>query len=102
MRVEAIRLALSNHPSLLKRLLNADGDGINLQSTPELLDCDDPEDILVRLAWDIWNGAGETEFDKVLNQLCTEDFLAFLAAMKKFSELRSRIHSAYASGSEND
>lgn len=101
-RVEAIRTALAHHPSLLKRLLNGSGDCIDLNATPDALDCDEPEDILVRVAWDIWNGSGETEFDKVLHQLMADDYEAVLNAMKKFGKLRERIYSAYASGSEND
>jgi len=101
-RVEAIKAALEHHPSLLKRLLNGDFDSINLNATVEALDCDEPEDILARVAWDIWNGSGETEFDKILHQLAPEDYEAVLNSMKKFGELRGRIYSAYASGSEND
>ncbi|HEB73354.1 MAG TPA: hypothetical protein ENI77_12150 [Nitrospirae bacterium] len=101
-RVDAIRAALKHHPSLLKRLLNDNQDGINLNATVEALDCDEPEDILVRVAWDIWNGSGETEFDKILHQLMPDDYEAVLNSMKKFGKLRERIYSAYASGSEND
>lgn len=102
LRVGAIRDVLAHHPALLKRLLNDNGDGINLNATPDELDCDEPEDILVRVAWDIWNGSGETEFDKVLHQLTADDYEAFLNSMIKFGKLRQRIYSAYASGSEND
>lgn len=102
LRVEAIKAALEHHPSLLKRLLNDNQDSINLNATPEELDCDEPEDTLVRVAWDIWNGSGETELDKVLHQLTGDDYEAFLNSMKKFGRLRERIYSAYASGSEND
>ncbi len=102
LRLEAIRAALVHHPSLLKLLLNKSGDSMDLKSTPEHLDCDEPEDILARIAWDIWNGTGETEFDKVLHHLSMDDFHAFLEAMKIFGRLRDKIYSAYASGSEDD
>jgi len=101
-RVAAIKTLMRNRPSLLEKMLDETGQGFNLDATPESVDCDDPEEILIRLAWDIWNGTGETEFDKVLEMLPVEDFTAFVAAMGKFEELRERIFHAYASGSEND
>lgn len=102
MRVEAIKIVLANHPDLLKQVLNEKGDGIDLNSTPDEMDCYEPDDVLVRIAWDIWNGSGETEFDKVLELLPMEDFHAFIEAMEKFAELRKRIHHSYASGMEDD
>jgi len=102
LRIEAISLALRNHPDLLEEILNHNRDGINLESTPDNLDCSEPFNTLVRVAWDIWNGTGETEFDMVLELLPAADFCAFVEAMKKFSQLRDRIYHSYASGSEND
>ncbi|MGK7344391.1 MAG: hypothetical protein ACNS63_01110 [Candidatus Nitrospinota bacterium M3_3B_026] len=102
MRLSAIRAVLRNHPEVLKEIIAPDGQGINLKATPDELDMIEPMDILVRVAWDIWNGTGETEFDKVLDQLPPEDFEAFIDAMKGFAELRRRIWSSYATGAEND
>lgn len=102
MRLAAIKTVLRNHPLLLQELLTPDGEGMNLEATPEALDFDEPADIIVRLAWDIWNGTGETEFDKVLDQLPQPDFEAFIDAMRDFSQLRRKIWSLYASGSEDD
>jgi len=102
MRVSAIKAALRNHPAMLEKLLTPAGDSMNVEATPEALDFDEPADILVRLAWDIWNGSGETEFDKILDQLPQKDFDAFIDAMKEFSELRRKIWFCYASGSEDD
>jgi len=102
MRIEAIKTALRNHPFLVRELLTPDGKGMNLDATPEALDLDEPADILVRIVWDIWNGTGETEFDKVLDQLPKDDFDAFVDAMKAFSDLRQKIWHSYATGAEND
>jgi len=102
LRVEAIKKLLRNHPGVLKKLLDPSGQTLNVSSTPESMDLFEPEEILVRVAWDIWNGAGETEFHKVLHVLEMEDFNAFMDAMEGFRALRRRIHQMYASGSEND
>ncbi|MDH5679349.1 MAG: hypothetical protein OEZ55_05830 [Nitrospinota bacterium] len=102
LRVEAIKALLRNHPSILAQLLVEDESGINLNSTPDSMDLYNQEDILVRVAWDIWNGAGETEFHAVLHDLSMEDFDAFLEAMAKFKILRLKIHHLYASGAEDD
>ncbi len=102
LRLCAIKELLKNHPDLLGKLLSSDGGSINLGATPDNLDCYDPDDVLVRLAWDIWNGTGETEFDKVLSVLQAEDFGSFIDAMKIFLQLQEKIHHAYATGSEND
>ncbi|MDH5637680.1 MAG: hypothetical protein OEZ04_04255 [Nitrospinota bacterium] len=102
LRVEAIKELLRNHPSILAKLLDGDGTGINLNSTPDNMDLFDPEEILVRVAWDIWNGAGETEFHSVLHDLSMEDFDAFMDAMVIFKKLRMKIHHLYVSGAEDD
>ncbi|MDH5509380.1 MAG: hypothetical protein OEZ32_03395 [Nitrospinota bacterium] len=102
LRVEAIKALLRNHPSILAQMLDGEGTTVNLNSTPESMDLFDPEEILVRVAWDIWNGAGETEFHSVLHTLSIEDFDAFMDAMVIFKKLRMKIHHLYASGSEDD
>ncbi len=101
MRLDAIKAVLRNHPVIMDMLITSDGN-FNTEATPEFLDLDDSGDILVRLAWDIWNGGGESELDKILNQLSQEDFAAFIDGMKGFYDLRQKIHYAYISGSEND
>ena len=102
MRVDAIKTLLRNHPSILAQLLNEDQSSVNLDSTPDNMDLYDPEEILVRVAWDIWNGTGDTEFHSVLHDLTMEDFEAFMEAMSIFKALRVKIHHLYASGSEDD
>lgn len=102
LRVEAIKKLLRNHPSVLKRLLEPSGETLNVSATAESMDLFEPEEILTRIAWDIWNGAGETEFHKVLHDLSMEDFDAFMDAMETFRKLRRKIHGLYASGSEDD
>lgn len=102
MRLSAIRTVLRNHPEVLKEIIAPDGKGMRLDATPDELDMIEPMDILVRMAWDIWNGTGETEFDKVLDQLPPEDFAAFIDAMGQFAELRRKIWYSYATGAEND
>jgi hypothetical protein len=101
-RSEAIKTLLRNYPPMLADVLHDNGEGIKLDATVENLDLDEPFETLLRVAWDIWNGTGETEFDQVLEALTMEDFMAFLDSMKKYAELRQKIHSAYASGAEND
>ncbi|VAX22607.1 hypothetical protein MNBD_NITROSPINAE01-327 [hydrothermal vent metagenome] len=101
MRLTAIKTVLRNHPFLIEKLTKENG-AFDTTATPETLDLDDPGDILVRLAWDIWNGGGETELDKVFNQLSEEDFVAFIDGMKDFLALRKKIHFAYVSGMEDD
>lgn len=101
MRVTAIKTILRNHPFIIEKMIKAN-DTFDTNATPEALDLDDPADILVRLAWDIWNGGGETELDKVFNQLSEEDFVAFIDGMKDFLALRKKIHFAYVSGMEDD
>jgi len=100
LRVEAIKKLLVNHPSLLKQVIK--DETMNLDAVPEEMDLFEPEEILLRVAWDIWNGAGETEFHQVLNELSMEDFDAFMDAMEGFRTLRLKIHHLYASGAEND
>ncbi|MDH4182612.1 MAG: hypothetical protein OEV92_00185 [Nitrospinota bacterium] len=102
LRVAAIKTLLRNHPTVLARLLAKDGTTMNLASTPESMDLYDPEEILVRVAWDIWNGAGETEFHKILHDISMPDFDAFMDAMVAFRALRQKIEHLYASGAEND
>ena len=100
MRVDAIRQLMRNHPSLLAKVIR--NGTMNLEADPDKMDLFEPEEILVRLAWDIWNGAGETEFHQVLHEISMEDFDAFMDAMTTFRALRLKIHHLYASGSEND
>ncbi len=101
-RTEAIKTLLRNHSPLLSDVLDASGDGMNKNATVDAMDLDEPFETLLRVAWDIWNGTGETEFCKVLESLCTEDFMAFIDSMEKCTELRRKIHGAHISGSEND
>ncbi len=101
MRTSAIEMVLRNHPFLLGKLITEDGQ-FNTGATPEKLDLDEPADILVRIAWDIWNGGGETEFEKILTQLPQDDFIAFIDSMTEFLRLRKKIHFSYITGSEND
>ena len=100
MRSSAIKILLRNHPRIISDILG--GGSFNLNATPENMDYDDNGEILLRVAWDIWNGAGCAEFDRILNELPAEDFDAFIDAMKEFASLRARIRFAYASGSQND
>ncbi len=102
MRLAAIKTLLRNHPRLLEKLVTPDGKRFNVESTPEALALDDPWDVLIRVAWDIWNGAGGAEFDRVLNELAQDDFDAFADAMRDFSDLRKKIRFAYVSGMEDD
>lgn len=101
MRLLAIKTVFRNHPVLLEKISTPQGD-FNLSSTPEALNLDEPADILIRIAWDIWNGSGESELDKILNQLSSDDFEAFIDAMKDYHALRQKIHFSYVSGAEND
>ncbi|MBI5815724.1 MAG: hypothetical protein HZB29_08965 [Nitrospinae bacterium] len=101
MRGAAIRTLLRNHPRILCEVLDESCD-INQEMTPDNVDYDDTGEILLRVAWDIWNGSGEAEFHRVLNELPAEDFEAFVDAMKDFAALRAKIRFAYASGSQND
>lgn len=101
MRLSAIKTLLRNHPGLIDMLTTADGE-FNSKATPEELDLIDPGDILVRLAWDLWNGGGESELEKALHILTPADFEAFIDALKEFALMRARIHHAHASGAEND
>lgn len=100
MRMDAIRILLRNHPDLAARIIR--NDGIDLSAKPDDMELDDPWDTMLRLVWDIWNGAGETEMDKVLNLLPHDDFEAFVDAMKAYGALRNKIKFLYASGSQND
>jgi hypothetical protein len=102
MRLAAIKTLLRNHPQLLEKVLTPDGKRFNVEATPAALALDDPWDLLVCIAWDIWNGAGGAELDRVLNELSQADFDAFIAAMKGFSDLRDKIRFAYVSGMEDD
>jgi hypothetical protein len=102
MRLDAIKTLFRNHPRLLEKFLTPDGKRFNVEATPEALELDDPWDIMARAAWDIWNGAGGAEFDRILNELPEEDFAAFIDAMRDFLELRKKIRFAYISGSEDD
>jgi hypothetical protein len=102
MRLAAIKTLLRNHPRLLEKVVTPDGKRFNVEATPEALALDDPWDLLVCMAWDIWNGAGGAEFDRILNELPQADFEAFIAAMKDFSDLRDKIRFAYVSGMEDD
>lgn len=102
MRLAAIKTLLHNHPRLLEKLITPDGKRFNVEATPTALALDDPWDLLVCIAWDIWNGAGGAELDRVLNELSQADFDAFIAAMKDFSDLRKKIRFAYVSGMEDD
>jgi len=103
LRIEAIRTLLQHHPRLQDELLLAEGKGfINTKATPEELCLVDPGDILVRLAWDIWNGGGESELEKVFTQLSPDDFEAFVEAMVVYGKLRNKIRGMHASGLEND
>jgi hypothetical protein len=102
MRLAAIKTLLRNHPPLLKKVLTPDGKRFNVEATPVALALDDPWDLLVCIAWDIWNGAGGAELDRVLNELPQADFDAFIAAMKEFADLREKIRFAYVSGMEDD
>jgi hypothetical protein len=102
MRLAAIKTLLRNHPRLTEKLITPDGDRFNVEATPQALALDDPWDLLVCIAWDIWNGAGGAELDRVLNELPQDDFDAFIAAMKDFSDLRAKIKFAYVSGMEDD
>ena len=54
------------------------------------------------MAWDLWNGGGESEMDKILHFLGPDDFNAFIDALKEFANMQAKVHHAYASGSEND
>ena len=102
MRLAAIKTLLRNHPPLLEKVLTPDGKRFNVESTADALALDDPWDLLICIAWDIWNGAGGAELDRVLNELSQADFDAFIAAMKDFSDLRDKIRFAYVSGMEDD
>ncbi|MBI4827719.1 MAG: hypothetical protein HY804_02725 [Nitrospinae bacterium] len=101
MRVDAIRALLRHHPALLNRMLNGSG-LFDPAATPEALDLHEPEETLARIAWDIWNGAGGTEFGMALEILPPEDFEAFIEAMRAVALLRGKIRHFYASGAEND
>lgn len=102
MRLAAIKTLLRNHPRLMEKLITPDGKRFNVEATPEALSLDDPWDLLACMAWDIWNGAGGAEFDRILNELPQNDFDAFIDAMKDFSDLRKKIRFAYVSGMEDD
>ena len=102
MRLSAIKILLRNHPVLVDMLTTDGGETFNTEATPEALELVDPGDLLVSMAWDLWNGGGESEMDKILHMLGPEDFDAFIDALKEFSKMRSRVRHAYASGSEND
>lgn len=102
MRLSAIKILLRNHPVLFDMLTTADGSMFNTEATPEKLELIDPGDLLVRVAWDLWNGGGESEMDKILHFLGQEDFDAFIDSLKEFAKMRAKVHHAYASGSEND
>jgi hypothetical protein len=101
LRLAAINTLLKNHPALLDMLITADG-SFNAKATPEALDLIDPGDILVRLAWDLWNGGGESELAKALDILGQNDFEAFVAALGDYATMRAKIKYAHLSGSEND
>ena len=101
MRVDAIRALLRHHPELLGKMLGGRG-ALDPSATPESLDLHEPEETLARIAWDIWNGAGGTEFGMALEILPAEDFEAFIESMRVFSLLRGKIRHFYASGAEND
>lgn len=102
MRIDAIKTLLRNHPQLLEKILTPDGKRFNVEATPSALALDDPWDLLVCIAWDIWNGSGGAELDRVLNELPQADFDAFIGAMKDFADLRAKIKFAYVSGMEDD
>ncbi|MBI4665349.1 MAG: hypothetical protein HY751_02935 [Nitrospinae bacterium] len=102
MRINAIKTLLRNRPTLLSILFPGDGKRFDTTANPDTLDLEDTADILARLAWDIWNGAGSVEFDRVLHELPEEDFEAFIDSMKDFAALRKKIRHAYATGTQND
>lgn len=101
LRLDAIRAALKNHPSLFAELLLPDG-SFNPATDPDKMDLPDPGDTLVRVACDFWNGGGETDFDRLLNVLGQEDFDNVVAAMGLYGKLRNRIQAIHASHSQND
>ena len=102
MRLSAIKILLRNHPILIDMMTTNDGETFNTDATPEALELVDPGDLLVCMAWDLWNGGGESEMDKILHVLGPEDFDAFIDALKEFAKMRARVYHAYASGAEND
>ncbi len=102
MRIDVIKILLKHHPVLIDMLLTQDHENFNVEATPEKLDLNDRGDMLVRLAWDFWNGAGDSEFDSLLNQLAQDDFEAFAEAVALYSKLRRKVMAIYASGAEND
>jgi hypothetical protein len=101
LRFSAIKTLLRNHPSLLREITHPDG-SFNAATDPDAMELPDPGDTLVRLSCDLWNGGGETDFDRVLNVLGEEDFDAFIAAMEVYGQLRGRIKSMHATNRQND
>ena len=101
LRLEAIRAALKNHPSLFEELLLPDG-SFNPATDPDVLELPDPGDTLVRVACDFWNGGGETDFDRLLNVLEEEDYANVVEAMGLYGKLRNKIRQIHMSNSQND
>ncbi len=102
MRMDAIRTLLRNHPVLVDMITTKDGSGLNPAAYPDELDLIEPGNTLIRIAWDLWNGGGESEMDIVLNQLPAKDFEAFIDSLKDFSKMRAKLFYAHSTGAEND